>query len=58
MQPGYKTTEFWLALGTATAAAWLAYLGLVAALWAVASMTLSSGLYTLLRSALKAKTMK
>lgn len=58
MQPGYKTTEFWLALGAASAAGGLGYLQGIDAPWAVASVTIISALYALLRSALKAKAIK
>ncbi len=55
MKPGYQTTEFWLALGAATLAGALGYMETVDAPWAVASVTIISGLYAILRAALKAK---
>lgn len=55
MKPGYKTTEFWLCLGAATLAGSLGYLETIDAPWAVASVTIISSVYTLLRAALKAK---
>lgn len=58
MTPGYKTTEFWLALGCAAISGALGYLETISAPWAVASVTVISGLYAVLRAGLKAKQAK
>lgn len=55
MKPGYKTSEFWLALGAASLAGGLGYLQTIDAAWAIASVTIISSLYAILRAALKAK---
>ncbi len=55
MKPGYKTTEFWLCLGAAATSGALGYLQTLDAVWAVASVTVISGIYTVLRAALKAQ---
>jgi hypothetical protein len=55
MKPGYQTTEFWLCLLAACVAGGLGYLESIDAPWAVASVTIISGLYAMLRAALKAK---
>lgn len=55
MTPGYKTTEFWLALAAAVVAAVLGFLQTVDAPWAIASVTILAGLYAMLRSSLKNK---
>lgn len=58
MTPGYKTTEFWLALGAASLAGGLGYLQGIDAPWAIGAVTIISGLYAMLRASLKAKAMK
>lgn len=58
MTPGYKTTEFWLSLAAACIAGGLGYLETISAPWAVASVTVISGIYAVLRAALKAKQAK
>lgn len=55
MKPGYKTTEFWLCLLAASTAGGLGYLETIDAPWAVASVTVISGLYAMLRASLKSK---
>ncbi|MEI6605143.1 MAG: hypothetical protein WCP35_07525 [Verrucomicrobiota bacterium] len=56
MKPGYQTTEFWLTLAAASASGGLGYLQTLSAPWAVASVTVLTALYTLLRASLKNKT--
>ena len=56
--PGYKTTEFWLALGAASLAGGLGYLQTVDAPWAITAVTIIGALYAILRSSLKAKAIK
>jgi membrane protein YdbS with pleckstrin-like domain len=55
MKPGYKTTEFWLCLAAAMTAGGLGYLQSLDAPWAVASVTIISAVYAVMRAALKAK---
>ena len=55
MTPGYKTTEFWLALGAASLAGALGFLETVDAPWAISSVTIISAVYAILRASLKAK---
>lgn len=56
MKPGYKTTEFWLTFLVAQLAAALAFFQQVEGTTALVVVGLVSGLYTLLRASLKAKT--
>ena len=55
MKPGYKTTEFWIALGSAAFSGALGYMQTVQAPWAIASVTIITTVYTLIRGALKSK---
>lgn len=57
MKPGYQTTEFWICLASAAMSGALGYLQTIDAPWAVVAVTVTSGLYTLLRASLKAKTL-
>ena len=55
MKPGYKTTEFWLALSAAAFSGAMGYLQTVQAPWAITSVTIISTVYALLRAAQKSK---
>lgn len=55
MKPGIKTTEFWLSFGAAMTAAALAFFGEVDGTVAVVVTAVLGAIYTILRSALKAK---
>lgn len=52
---GIVTTEFWLVLASNIITAVLAALGEIDATWAAVAVTILTGLYTLLRSAIKTK---
>ena len=53
-KPGYKTTEFWLALLVNILAGALAYLKTIDATWAVIAVTIVSSIYSLARMGTKA----
>lgn len=55
MKPGYQTTEFWLALGAAATAGALGFLQTIDTPWAIASVTIITAIYTLMRTAIKNK---
>ncbi len=55
MKPGYKTTEFWLTFLAALVAASMSFFQQVEGTTALIIVGSLSGLYTLLRAALKAK---
>ena len=55
MTPGKQTTEFWLTLGTATAALWLSHAEKVPGTYGIISAAVLTAIYTILRASLKNK---
>lgn len=53
MQPGYKTTEFWLTLGVVVVGAVLTHAETVPGAYGYLAMAVLAGIYTFLRAALK-----
>jgi hypothetical protein len=53
MQPGYKTTEFWLTLGVVVVGAVLTHAETVPGSYGYLAMAVLAGIYTFLRAALK-----
>lgn len=55
MKPGYRTTEFWIALGTT---AWTMFGGMVPAPWNAVVLATVGGLYSIARGLAKAGVLK